>query len=238
MSINNPEDSESAPGDRSDDSFESNIYQNLARHQRDENWRGRHLLAGFQEWTELFNVRFKLDIPEIALCVDKLPVSVFGHFRPGHNGFGLKGEIAINELYLISRPAWQVLGTICHESLHAWQHVHGKPSPHDHHNLEFRRKAAEFGLLIDRRGVTDYLLQSPFMDLLRELGVEVPTEAEEEDDESDRARIVSRSLGRLHRMKGKSTSSKWSCGCTIVRCGRSDLGAKCLKCGRDFIRAA
>ena len=36
----------------------------------------------------------------------------FGHYRVGHNGFGLKGEIAVNQRYLISRPAWQVLGTI------------------------------------------------------------------------------------------------------------------------------
>lgn len=73
------------------------IYQNLAQHQRSENWRGRELLARFQKWTGIFNVHFKLDVLEIALCVDVLPVSVFGHYRIGHNGFGLKGEIAINE---------------------------------------------------------------------------------------------------------------------------------------------
>jgi hypothetical protein len=213
----------------------SNIYRNLATHQRNESWRGRELLAEFQKWTERFNVHFKLDVPEIALCVDVLPVSVFGHYRVGHNGFGLKGEIAINEIYLITRPAWQVLGTVLHESLHAWQYVHGKPSKHDHHNLEFRRKAAELGLLIDRRGVTDYLLESPFMDLLKQHGVEVPTEAEEEEASGlGRGLLVRRIAGRMTRLKGKSTLTKWSCGCTNVRCGKADFRARCLKCGNEF----
>jgi len=211
------------------------IYQDLAHHQRNEDWRGRALLAEFQLWTGRFNVHFKLDVAELALCVDTLPVTCFGHFRVGHNGFGLKGEIAINELYLTTRPAWQVLGTLMHECLHAWQHVHGKPSPHDHHNLEFRRKAAELGLLIDRRGVTDYLLSSPFMDLLLANGVEVPMEAEE--SEEGPARVVRRTASQTYRIKGKSSLAKWNCGCTNVRCGRADLQAVCMKCGQPFRRA-
>jgi hypothetical protein len=221
--------------DENGDQSGGNIYETLALHQRNEDWRGRSLLAEFQKWTGLYNVYFKLDVPEIALCVDTLPVSVLGHYRIGHNGFGLKGEIAINELYLVSRPAWQVLGTILHECLHAWQQVHGKPSRHDHHNLEFRRKAAELGLLIDRSGVTDYLLESPFMDLLKQHGVDVPTEAEEDDASGlSRGRLVRRVVGRITRLKGKSTLVKWSCGCTNVRCGKADFRARCLKCGNEF----
>jgi hypothetical protein len=214
-----------------------NIYENLAEHQRSEDWEKRELLAGFQTWAGRYDVRFKLYIPEIALRVDKLPVSCFGHFRVGHNGFGLKGEIAVNEIYLTSRPTWQVLGTLLHECLHANQHVHGNPSPHDHHNVEFRRKAAELGLLIDRRGVTDYLLDSPFMDLLKEHGVDVPTEAEEDDESgSGRGRLVRRAVGRIARIKGKSTLAKWTCGCQSVRCGRADLQAVCAKCNNRFIK--
>ena len=213
------------------------IYENLAEHQRNENWRKRELVVVFQTWAGHFDVHFNLDVPEIALCVDVLPVSCFGHFRHGHNGFGLKGEIAINERYLTSRPSWQVLGTLLHECLHAWQHAHGKPSAHDHHNLEFRRKAAGVGLLIDRRGVTDYLLQSPFMDLLQEHGIEVPTEAEDESDPGP-DRLVRRLLGRTTRMKGKSTLIKWTCGCQSVRCGRADFQARCTICDNQFVRAS
>jgi hypothetical protein len=43
------------------------IYQNLAQHQRTENWRKRQLLAEFQTWAELNSVHFKLDVSEIAL---------------------------------------------------------------------------------------------------------------------------------------------------------------------------
>jgi hypothetical protein len=219
-----------------DEDKAADIYQKLAKHQRNENWPNRQRLAQFQAWGERYSVHFKLDVSEIALCLDILPVTCFGHFRVGHNGFGLKGEIAINARYLEVRPIWQVLGTLLHEHLHAWQHVHGNPSKHDHHNLEFRRKAAEFGLLIDRRGVTDYLLESPFMDLLKAYGVEVPTEAEDDDASEERGRLVRRMLGRPGRMRGKSSLAKWKCDCSSVRCGKADLRARCLKCGKEFRR--
>lgn len=223
--------------DNNEEPTSSNIYQNLADHQCHEDWQKRDLLAVFQTWTKRFDAHFKMGVTEIALCVDALPVSCFGHFREGHNGFGLKGEIAINELYLTTRPTWQILGTLLHECLHAWQDVHGKPSRHNHHNVEFRRKAAALGLLIDRRGVTDYLLESPFMDLLKQHGVEVPTDADEDDESNPgRGRLVRRTLGRITRAKGRSTLIKWSCGCTIVRSGKADLRARCLKCGNEFRR--
>ena len=212
------------------------IYRELEKHQRNEDWAARNLLSELQAWTKRYNVCFKLDVSDVALCVDPLPVSVLGHFRIGHNGFGLKGEIAINTIYLNELPRWQVLGVLLHELLHAWQHVHGKPSPHNHHNLEFRGKAAQLGLLVDRHGVTDYLLDSPFADLLRAQGVHVPTEADEET--ADGERRIYGVHRKTHRPKGKSTLIKWSCGCTNVRTGTSDLEAHCMKCGNQFSRAS
>jgi len=195
------------------------IYDVLAKHQIEEEWSGRELIVELRHWATRFIVEFKLDIPEVVLCLDRLPSKCFGHFRPGHNGLGLKGEIAINTLYVRRRPLWEILGTLLHELLHAWQQAHGKPGKRNHHNAEFREKAEELGLLIDRSGVTTYASWSPFKEVLRRFAVEVPD---------------AQSAPSIQRPKSKSKLKKWSCACTNIRVAVSDFRARCLKCGHEF----
>ncbi len=200
------------------------IYPLLAQHQRHEAWRGQHTIALLQDWAERFNAEFKLDVPSVVLCIDRLAINRLGHFRMGHNGFGLRGEIAINDRYLGSREPWQMLGTLLHELLHAWQQEHGSPSSRNHHNREFRDKALELGLIIDARGVTGYAADSPFKDVLRQAGVHVPS-----DDIQPATRHE----------KGRSKLAKWSCRCTPpvnVRVAVADFKAKCLKCESQFVK--
>lgn len=196
------------------------IYAVLAKHQRDEGWDRRELVAGLQAWAVRFIDEFKLDVTEIALCVDPLPRNQYGHFRHGHNGFGLRGEIAINARYL-SRDLWEILGTLLHELLHAWQESHGTPGKRNHHNAEFQAKARELGLIIDRRGLTGYAANGPFKNLLRECGVRVPAHA---------------ITVPQARPRGDSKMKKWTCGCTTVRVAIADFRAKCLKCECEFQR--
>lgn len=197
------------------------IYPLLADHQRNERWPKQNLFAVLLEWMVRFNIAFKLNIPEIALCIDRLRITRYGHFRYGHNGFGLKGEIAINERYLSDqRPSWQILGTLLHELLHAWQQEHGTPGRGNYHNAEFREKALQLGLIIDRRGVTQYAETSPFKDLLAEHGVDI----------SELPRPVMRQAG-------ESKLKKWVCGCGFgVRVAVADFRARCLECGQVFRR--
>jgi hypothetical protein len=200
----------------------TSVYPILAQHQRAEEWARREIIADFQIWAERFIGEFKLDIVDIALCVDRLPRNWYGYFRPGHNGFGLKGEIAINARYLgENRPEWQVLGTLLHELLHAWQEIHGTPGKRNHHNVEFREKARGLGLNVDRRGVTGYAASSLFKDCIRRFGVEAP------DDE----------FTPPCRPPGESKLKKWTCGCgTNVRVAIADFQAVCLKCEQKFAR--
>jgi hypothetical protein len=102
------------------------VYGTLAEHQVTTPWRHRDLATELHRWAVIFNSEFNLQVSEIALCIDWLSRFRYGHFRPGHNGFGLKGEIALNERYLMHREPWQVLGTVLHEMLHAWR---GTASP-------------------------------------------------------------------------------------------------------------
>lgn len=204
-------------------SVDSSIYSELAKHQQTESWSWRDVMAVLQTFADHFNVEFKLDIPEVSLCLDRLDCHRYGHFRYGHNGFGLKGEIAINSRYLEgNRPFWEVLGTLLHELLHAWQQAHGTPGKGNHHNAEFRAKAQELGLLVDKRGVTGYAERSPFKDLLMTFGIETPSNA---------------SWPAVSPVRGQSKLKKWSCGCTNVRVAIADFQAQCLKCGQAFVLA-
>jgi len=196
------------------------VYRALAQHQQNENWECRDLMRELQRWAEIFNIQFKLKIPAVSLCVDYLGTRRLGHYRYGHNGFGLRREIAINRRYLDSSKFWQVLGILLHELLHAWQDSYGKPGRGNYHNVEFRNKAKQYGLIVDHRGVTHFEPDSPFMDLLREHSVRLPVLPQPQ---------ITRS--------GSSKLKKWSCGCTNVRVAVADFQARCLKCGNLFVRS-
>lgn len=201
------------------------VYPTLAQHQRNEQWYGRDIVAELQGWTERFVVEFKLDIPHVVLGVKDLPKNRYAHFRPGHNEFGLLGEIAFNRHYLAGqRPFWEILGTLLHELLHGWQETHGTPGKRNHHNEEFRQKAWEVGLIIDRGGVTGYRAESEFKALLRSYGVDSP---------------AIQQLPQRRTTPGNSKLKKWSCGCrppVNVRVAIATFRAQCLDCGCLFER--
>jgi hypothetical protein len=196
------------------------VYQVLAEHQLHATggWDMEQLIQELHRWKEIFVVEFKLEIPAVAFCIKATRSNCYGYFRPGHNEFGLTREIAINKSYLACRESWHVLGTLLHELLHAWQDAFGGPGQRNYHNGEFRRHALGYGLLVDRRGITDYAPQSPFMDLLRKHDVRVP-----------------QSLEPMPPRPGSSKLKKWSCQCTNVRVAVTDFQALCLKCQGRFL---
>jgi hypothetical protein len=200
------------------------VYSTLAAHQCREEWFGRDLVALLQEWAARFICEFKLDIPEVVLCLEKLSKDRYAHFRHGHNGFGLRGEIAFNTLYLSGqRELWEILGTLLHELLHGWQQAHGKPGKRNHHNTEFREKAWELGLVVDRRGVTGFRATSPFKTLLGCHDIQAPDE---------------QLIPIRKRTEGNSKLKKWSCECrpaVNVRVAIANFRARCLICNCEFV---
>ncbi len=198
----------------------TSIYRVLSEYQTGRKWEKQELFQELHRWAAIFAVEFKLEVPDIAICVDHLGRSRLGHFRAGPNGFGLSSEIAINEFHLPQREFWEVLGTLLHEQLHAWQQVCGKPGRHNYHNKEFRAKAESLGLIVDARGITCYRTPSAFTELLKRQGITVPELP----------------APALRRLRGMSKLKKWSCGCTNVRVAVSDFRARCLNCGNEFRR--
>jgi hypothetical protein len=198
------------------------VYDVLAHHQILESWGHRELAIELHRWVAIFEEEFQLGIPEISLGVDRLRITRLGHFHPGHNGLGLKGEIVVNELYIGERAEWETLGTLLHEMLHAWQQAHGQPGKRNYHNKQFREKARTLGLLIDERGYTEYVPDSPFTRLLDRHGVVASL------DEPALRKKKSR------RGDAEVTLKRWFCGCTNVRVAVRSFRARCLNCGNEF----
>ncbi len=198
------------------------VYESLAAHQQAESgWSLHGVLVELQRWAEIFVAEFRLALPQVALCVGPTRRNCYGYFRPGHNQFGVRREILIKEshvlLHIQKGEYWPVLGTLLHELLHAWQDQNGLPGTNNYHNAQFRDKAAEYGLVVDGRGYTQYAPGSRFFEVLRKHGVPVPDVPKP-----------------ILRQRGHSKLKLWSCGCTKVRVAVSSFRAQCLNCKREF----
>ena len=201
------------------------IYEQLTNHQKSEDWPFQSVLKQLHTWKDCFNFEFKLEVPEIAIAIDKLSYLRLGQFRYGHNSFGLKGEITISKSHVESNLSptswWDVLGTLLHEQLHAWQQEHGKPGKGNYHNVEFRRKAKEYGLIIDHCGQTQYEPGSRFFSLMERHGVIVPE--------------LALSTPPAKRAVASPKLRLWMCGCPVrLRVAIPKLSARCLNCNQLF----
>lgn len=194
------------------------VYAALARHQITQDWDTRDLSTWLHKWSELFIFGFKLEITTFALAIDWLRAGRLGHFRHGFNGFGLRGEIALNRRYLDESP-YEVLGTLLHELLHAEQEENGKPGKRNYHNKAFRLRAIEFGLVVDAKGHQRCVTPSPFQTLLLTHGVDMPSMPPVE---------------RRPKEKGRSKLRRWVCACGPIRVGRSRFRARCIDCNSEF----
>ncbi|HYT87561.1 MAG TPA: hypothetical protein VEL76_02475 [Gemmataceae bacterium] len=201
------------------------VYETLAAHQQTErDWSLHGVLVELHRWAEIFATEFRLQLPPVAFCVGPTRRNCYGYFRPGHNQFGMRREILIRDTHvtcqIAKREFWPILGTLLHELLHAWQDQNGLPGLNNYHNAQFRGKAAEYGLIVDARGYTQFPPGGPFFAVLRKHGMPVPA-------------IPS----PIVRERGRSRLKKWSCGCTNVRVAVAHFRALCLNCNRPFAPA-
>jgi hypothetical protein len=160
-------------------------------------------------------------IPEIIISVDVNNAKQLGHFKIGRDGLGLKWRISMNLRHL-SRPKGNVLSTLLHEMLHAWQHSEGNP-PKDFrtHNTEFRELSAELGIPTDSKGHDlGIKADSPFEAYLKRHKIE------------GKIGLVEKKL--TGKPKG-SPLKKWSCQCPVnVRVAVAEFNATCNICGELF----
>jgi hypothetical protein len=191
----------------------------LATHQQAAVWDWKDLAQKLYAYDRLLRDWFALDLPPFVIRFDRLRPSRLGHFRPGCNEFAIAGEIAINIRYVDVLPFYETIGTLHHEQLHLWQHVHGRPGKGNYHNREYQQKAADSGLVVDSRGHTQYDPDGRFVAFLREHGIDIPA-----------LPVVFETT----RFTGTSKLKKWSCSCTSVWAAVPDVAASCLRCGQAF----
>ena len=209
------------------------INNTLRRHQEGTiDWQHSSTVKDLHVWAERFRVEFKLHIMTPAVMIEHLRRNTNGHFRCGRNGFGLRNEIAISEDPLRNGPYWQVLGTLLHELLHAEQANIGKPGRRNYHNKQFRKRAAEFGLIVNQKGNQEYTpAPTPFSELLERHGVEMSTRIDNDEVEGEDQRPTP---------VGGSKLKLWTCWCkprpVRVRVAIQDFQARCLKCGERFVK--
>lgn len=212
----------------------STIYKSMKKHQQRERWQYQEVMPNLHLWVERFVFEFKLKISGVTIGVQALRHRD-GQFRFGHNDFGLRREILLDQHHvkecLCEEKYYDLAGTVLHELLHAWQEVHGKPGKRNYHNREFQRKAAELGLIVSPQGYQQYEPpgNSPFFALLDKYGVHVPSLSEPD-----------RLLGH-RKQAGNSKLKLWECGCqppVKVRVGIKTFEAQCLICGCNFENAS
>lgn len=135
---------------------------------------------------------------------------------------------------------WAMCETLTHEMLHAWQQ-HGRgnhpyKSGRNTHNKEFVTKAKELGLNVMPVYGAHYQVadaDSPFGILMHELGIPRPDDVPRAEGEKVKDDWFE--IGK--KRKGRSSLSKWSCGCQNAWIGSAEFRAQCLRCGNEFVQA-
>ena len=199
----------------------------LVQHQvsLEAGWNLSTRIAELHTWAERMVLEFKLEIGRPALRVERLRRATLGHYCPGRNSFGLLDEIAIDHAHLAAGPWWQVLGTLAHELLHSWQTRHGKSGKGNYHNRQFRRRALDYGLVINSRGHTQFLSPpTAFFDLLKRHGVDVAAEE-----------VPKLNLTAPLKNGPGSKLKLWVCACPVrVRVAIPEFRARCVVCNTLF----
>lgn len=159
---------------------------------------------------------------------------VLAEFHLFRDGLGLPDRINFNTEHYQEKDGkkewqwgrWAQLETLAHEYIHLWQKALniGKPG----HGFEFCQKCESIGLHpMPIFGCHIAVADEPFSILMKEWGIERP-----EDVPHDDRRIDWFKNGK--EIKGRSSLSRWSCGCQNARIGAKEFYAVCTKCGNEF----
>jgi len=214
-------------------------HEAIRRHvEKAKDWEWRPMATALYQWTDRFNDRFfEHQMPSALLSFERLDVRILAAYTLERNPQGLLYEITFNTRHL-DRPIWETLETLMHEYVHLWQQNLGDhPVQRNYHNREFVSRCEALGLHpASGSGVHLRPADGPFAEFLKAYGVEAPVTKGEIvlDGKGKPLDWWRRDLGRERR--GRSTLSKWSCGCQNVRVGTKDFFACCTRCGHAFVR--
>jgi len=166
--------------------------------------------------------------PVVTISVDTESRHQLGHYKPFRDGLGLMDRVSINRRFL-ARPRWDILRTLLHEQLHAFDHngaglvPEGKKRPSNPHHRWFVQASDRLGIPCDSKGRSQGLKEgSPFALFLRAHGIQ-----------GEEGLLPKKLVGK----RPGSTLKKWVCSCEepqIARIGKSEFRAVCPDCAQPF----
>lgn len=187
-------------------------------------------------------------VPDPVISFENLRnVNVLASYTLSRNPQGLLYEISLNTAHyqdIEGKKVWRYgqwaqAESLLHEQLHLWQQRYGK-NPYrggrDSHNVEFCRKAKELGLNVVPVIGCHYQVadqDSPFGLVMREMGIKRPDDI----PRADGVKIKDDWFEIGKKRKGRSSLTKWSCGCQNAWIGASEFLARCNVCGNNFVAA-
>ena len=153
---------------------------------------------------------------------------------------GLNCRIDFNTEHYISEKGklvwrwgrWAQLETLVHEYVHLWEQQVGKFRPG--HGIQFFEKMESMGLHpMPGIGCHIKVADEPFALIMKEWGIPRPDDVPKDNVNIDWFKLLD---GK--EVKGRSSLSKWSCGCQNIRVGTKEFSGRCTKpeCGNVFIK--
>lgn len=187
-------------------------------------------------------------VPDPVISFENLRnVNVLAAYTLQRNPQGLLYEISFNTSHyqevngkqVWRYGQWAQAESLLHEQLHLWQQKYGR-TPYrggrDSHNKEFVTKAKDLGLNIVPVVGCHYQVadpNSPFGIMMAELGIKRPDDV----PRAEGVKIKDDWFEIGKKRKGRSSLSKWSCGCQNAWIGSAEFRAMCMNCGNVFVRA-
>jgi len=173
-------------------------------------------------------------LPDPVISFDDLRnTKTLATYTLHRNPQGLLDEITFNTAQYKNGEwmwgRWAQLETLLHEQVHLWQENFGKSKHRPgrvSHDKEFVEKCRSLGLYpTPVTGSHFQVADGVFADLMKEMGIPKP---------SDVPRETKADWFRPNKPRGRSTLTKWSCGCQNARIGAKEFDAQCLRCGHRF----
>jgi hypothetical protein len=187
-------------------------------------------------------------VPDPVISFDNLRQSrTLAAYTLARNPQGLLHEVTFNTAHYDikdGKPEWRFgrwaqLETLTHEYLHLKQQKFGREPYRGRgggHNKEFVTMAKQIGLNVVPVIGCHYAVAdegSPFAILMHELGIQRPADVPTEEGVKPKDDWFE--IGK--KRKGRSSLTKWSCGCQNAWIGSAEFYALCVKCGNPFLPA-
>lgn len=188
-------------------------------------------------------------VPDPVISFDDMRNNnVLAAYTLNRNPQGLLHEITLNTAHYVDVDGkkewkfgrWAQAESLLHEMLHLKQQKYGK-EPYKRgkstHNKEFCNMAKQLGLNVLPNVGCHYAVAdegSPFAILMHELGIARPKDVPVNEEAIRGRRYDWFEIGKKE--KGRSSLSKWTCGCQNVRIGTKEFFARCTRCGNQFTR--